>query len=158
MSLHRPSLAWRLLRLMNRRIATRVLATGRGPNRLVLLLTTTGRKSGLPRVTPLQFEEIDGVYYVGAARGVHADWFRNVVANPHVEVQIQQKHFATIAEPITDSARIADFRELRLQRHPVMMRAMLLMHGLFQPTRANIERLASSLALVVLRPERGEKP
>ena len=157
MSLHRPGFVWRLLRLMNRRMATRILAKGGGPNRLVLLLTTTGRKSGLPRVTPLQFEEIDGAYYVGAARGVHADWFRNVVAHPQVEVQIQQKHFGANAEPITDSARIADFLELRLRRHPVMIRAMLLMQGLFQPTRANIERLASTLALVVIRPEKGEK-
>ena len=35
---------------------------GLGPiyGRLVLLLTTTGRKSGLPRVTPLQYEEVNG--------------------------------------------------------------------------------------------------
>jgi hypothetical protein len=36
----------------------------------------------------------------------------------------------------------------------VMSRAMLLMHGLFQPSRANIERLASHLALAVIRPEK----
>ena len=34
---------------------------GIGPTRMVLLLTTTGRKSGLPRVTPLQYEDIDGL-------------------------------------------------------------------------------------------------
>jgi deazaflavin-dependent oxidoreductase (nitroreductase family) len=122
MSVHHPSFVWRLLRLMNRRIVTRILATGGGPNRLVLLLTTTGRKSGLPRLTPLQFEEVDGAYYVAAARGVHADWFRNIVAHPLVEVQIQQGHFTATAEPITDSARIADFLEWRLQRHPAYPR------------------------------------
>jgi len=139
---------------MNRRVATRLLAVGGGPGRLVLLLTTMGRRSGLPRVTPLQFEEIDDAYYVGSARGAHADWFRNIVAHPQVEVQIQQKRFGAMAEPITDATRIADFLELRLQRHPVMLRAMLLMHGLFHPTRTNIERLASNLALVVIRPEK----
>jgi deazaflavin-dependent oxidoreductase (nitroreductase family) len=138
---------------MNQRVATRIIAGGGGPQRVVLLLTTTGRKSGLPRVTPLQFEEIDGAYYVGSARGAQADWFRNIVANPRVEAQIQQKHFTALAEPITDPARVADFLELRLQRHPVMIRAMLLMHGLVQPTRANIERLASNLALVAIRPK-----
>ena len=46
---------------------------GFGPTRVVMLLTTIGRKSGLPRQTPLQYEEIEGVYYVGSARGVQAD-------------------------------------------------------------------------------------
>ncbi len=148
-----PGLAWRVLRSMNRRVAARLLAAGHGPNHVVLLLTTTGRKSGLPRVTPLQFEEIDGAYYVGSARGVRADWFRNIVANPCVQVQVQQRRFSAIAEPIADPSVVADFLELRLSRHPVMIRAMLLLHGLFRPNRANIERLASGLALVVLRPE-----
>ena len=35
---------------------------GFGPTRVVLLLTTLGRKSGLPRTTPLQYEEVDGDY------------------------------------------------------------------------------------------------
>ena len=47
-------------------------------SRMVLLLTTIGRKSGLPRITPLQYEEIDGAYYVASARGAQADWFRNI--------------------------------------------------------------------------------
>ena len=133
-----PAFVWRVLRVMNRRVAARAIAAGGGPRRLVLLLTTTGRKSGLPRVTPLQFEEIDGAFYVGSARGAEADWFRNIAACPRVEVEIQRKRFAATAEPITDPARIADFLELRLRRHPGMIRAMLLMHGLLRPTRANI--------------------
>jgi len=157
MSLSRPGVVWRALRFVNRRVAAQVIASGGGPQRVVLLLTTIGRKSGLPRVTPLQFEELDGAYYVGSARGAQADWFRNIVANPCVQVQVRQQRFPARAEPITDPARIADFLEMRLRRHPVMLRVMLLMHGLFQPDRANIERLASSLALVVIRPEKGEE-
>lgn len=47
-------------------------ALGLGPliGQIVLLLTTTGRKSGKYRVTPLQYEEIDGIYYLGASRGL----------------------------------------------------------------------------------------
>jgi hypothetical protein len=43
-------------------------ALGFGPliGRIILLLTTMGRKSGLLRVTPLQYEEINGDYYLGA--------------------------------------------------------------------------------------------
>ena len=41
--------------------------------RMILLLTSTGRKSGLPRVTPLQYEEIDGAWYVASAKGARAE-------------------------------------------------------------------------------------
>lgn len=51
---------WRRLRPLNRFVIRRI-RQGWGPRRTVLLLTTTGRRSGLPRVTPLQFEEQDGL-------------------------------------------------------------------------------------------------
>jgi deazaflavin-dependent oxidoreductase (nitroreductase family) len=132
-----------------------VYALGLGPiyGRLVLLLTTIGRKSGLPRVTPLQYEEVDGIYYVAAARGQKADWFRNIIANPHVEVRVRNKHFQGLAEPITDPARIADFLELRLERRPRMIGAMFLAQGWpTQPDRTQLEQYAANRAMVVIRP------
>src|SRR3989304_3801695 len=91
---------------------------GLGPlvGRLILLLTTTGRKTGLPRTTPLQYEEVDGVYYVASARGAKADWFCNLLAPTEVEVQVKSRRLRGNAEPISDSMRIADFLELRPRR------------------------------------------
>ena len=85
-------------------------AIGLGPviGRLVLLLTTVGRKSGLPCVTPLQYEDIEGNIYIASARGIQADWFRNILVNPRVVVQVGSKEFNGLADPITDPARIAD--------------------------------------------------
>ena len=117
----------------------------------MLLLTTTGRKSGLPRQTRLQYEKEEGVIYVAAARGQQADWFRNILANPRVEVQFEGQTLCGLAEPITDPTRIADFLELRLERHPLMIRLMLLSHGLFRAGRAHLERLAADLAMVAIR-------
>jgi deazaflavin-dependent oxidoreductase (nitroreductase family) len=131
-------------------------AIGLGPlvGRLVLLLTTTGRKTGLPRVTPLQYEEIDGAIYLGSSRGQKADWFRNTLANPHVEVRVKSRRFRGIAETVTDPQRIADFLELRLKRHPKMIGAILKREGLpAQPDRAQLEAYAAKLAMVVIRPE-----
>ena len=147
----RPPLIWRLMRKLNRRMATQVIGRGRGPRGVVLLLTTIGRKSGLPRVTPLQYEEDQGVIYVAAARGPHADWFRNIQADPHVKVQIADREFEGLAEPIVDPARIADFLLLRLKRHPIMMRAMLALEGQWRCRRADLERLAANKALVAIR-------
>jgi deazaflavin-dependent oxidoreductase (nitroreductase family) len=108
---------------------TRMMANykrGIGPTRVVMLLTTIGRKSGLPRVTPLQYEEVGGNYYIASARGRDADWFKNICANPKVQIQIRERECDAIAEPVTDPARIADFIEFRLSRHPIMVR--LIMH------------------------------
>ena len=57
----------------------------------VLLLTTTGRKSGAPRTTPLIYVE-DGpnVVLVASKGGMsrHPLWYRNLEASPDVEIQI----------------------------------------------------------------------
>jgi deazaflavin-dependent oxidoreductase (nitroreductase family) len=121
--------------------------------RLILLLTTTGRKSGLPRVTPLQYELIDGQFYIGSARGTKADWFRNILADPHVRVRLKSREFAGIAEPITDFTLVADFLELRLRRHPRMVGMILKSDGLpSKPTRSQLEEYARGLAMVIIRP------
>ncbi len=146
------SIVWRIMRRLNRQMATQVIGHGHGPRGVVLLLTTIGRKSGQPRVTPLQFEEDRGVIYVAAARGPRADWFRNIQANPHVKVQIADRLLEGLAEPIVDPARIADFLLLRLKRHPIMMRAMLAMEGQWRCQRAALERFAVNKALVAIRP------
>ena len=144
------SLPWRLMRFLNQRVMPKTKPEERASG-LVLLLVTTGRKSGLPRETRLQYEEDQGVIYVAAARGQQADWFRNILAHPRVEVQIKGKRQCGLAEPITDPACIADFLELRLKRHPPMIRAMLLSHGLLRADRAHLEQLAANLALVAIR-------
>jgi deazaflavin-dependent oxidoreductase (nitroreductase family) len=136
------------------RIIPKLYDLGLGPliGRFILLLTTTGRKSGLPRTTPLQYEKIDGVYYVGSARGAQADWFRNLVANPQVEVRVKSLRFCGQAEAVTAPDRIADFLEFRLRRHHRMVGMILKRDGLSaEPTRADLEAYAQKLALVIIR-------
>ena len=63
----------------------------------ILLLTTTGRKSGERRTTPL-IHRVDGDRYVvvaskGGARE-HPDWFANLSADPDVEIQVEGETFA----------------------------------------------------------------
>ena len=102
-----PRFVWRLMR-QPPRVA---YAVGLGPliGRFILLLTTTGRKSGRPRITPLQYEEIEGVFYVAAARGTRADWIRNIQASPQVGVRVGSRRFRGMAEVVTDPVHIADF-------------------------------------------------
>jgi deazaflavin-dependent oxidoreductase (nitroreductase family) len=137
------------------RVFKTLYALGLGPlvGRLVLLLTTTGRKSGLPRVTALQYEEVDGAIYLGSSRGARADWFQNLVANPCVSIRVKSRQFSGTAEAVTDPVLVADFLELRLKRHPRMIGAMLKAEGLSAaPDRAELETYASKLALAIVRP------
>ena len=66
----------------------------------LLLLTTTGAKSGLRRTTPLGYLS-DGDYMIVAASMLgapkHPDWYHNLVAHPEVTVETGTGAFDTIA-------------------------------------------------------------
>lgn len=144
-----PRVIWRLLKLPARILYA--LGLGSLQGRFVLLLTTVGRKSGLPRVTPLQYDEVDGHFYVGSARGVKADWYRNILANPAVQVRVKSRRFQGRAHPITDPGQIADLLQVRLKRRPRMMGAMLRAEGFpSQPGREQLEAYAAKRAMVVI--------
>jgi deazaflavin-dependent oxidoreductase (nitroreductase family) len=137
---------------MNRRVAVNNSPKVRG-GELVLVLYHVGRKSGLPHATPLQYEDVDGDFYVASARGAQADWFRNVAANPCVEMLVKGQRLPAMAETVTDPAEIADFLQLRLERSPRMMRAMLWLEGLHgRITQADLLRISKDKALVILHP------
>jgi len=56
-----------------------------------LLLTTTGRKSGEKFVFPLFYGMVDGSYIIVASKGgapQHPGWYRNILADANVEVQV----------------------------------------------------------------------
>jgi deazaflavin-dependent oxidoreductase (nitroreductase family) len=122
--------------------------------RLVLLLTTTGRKSGLPRVTPLGYDEIQNAFYIGSGiRGAESDWFKNAKANPRVHIKVGSRQFDGIAEAVTDPSRIADFIQSQLRRYPWMVGAILAADGLSRdPTRERLEAYAAKLAMLIVRP------
>jgi deazaflavin-dependent oxidoreductase (nitroreductase family) len=150
----RIEISMKRLRPPDARLFKLLYAIGLGPlvGRTVLLLTTTGRKTGLPRMTPLQYEEIDGAIYVASARGVKSDWFRNILADPCVSVRVKSSFFEGIAQPVTDPERIADFLEIRLQRHPRMVRAILEAGGVPPGFgRAELVAYAGRLAMVIIR-------
>jgi hypothetical protein len=52
-------------------------------------LETTGRRSGLPRQTPVGNGLIGGTFWLVAAHGDQADYVRNIRANPSVRVKVR---------------------------------------------------------------------
>ena len=87
----------------------------------VLLLTTTGRKSGKPRDTPLEYlyDNENDKYRVAAGWGGKTDWYRNLRKDPHVFVQVGRRKFNAIAETASDE-EVAKYMMTVSSRHPRM--------------------------------------
>ena len=67
----------------------------------VLLLTTTGRKSGMERTTPLLYLEDDEDLVVVASNGgaaKHPAWWLNLKANPEATVEIGDRKLRVRAQ------------------------------------------------------------
>lgn len=68
----------------------------------IMVLSQVGRKSGLLRRTPLNYALLNGDVYCLAGFGAQADWYRNILANPQVEVWLVEGRWAGIAEDVSD--------------------------------------------------------
>jgi len=67
----------------------------------VLLLTTTGRKTGKQRTNPVLYLEDDGRYVIVASVGgapAHPAWYLNLRANPAAAIQVGRRRLAVNAE------------------------------------------------------------
>lgn len=86
----------------------------------VLLLTTTGAKSGKRHTTPMMYLSEDGRFYVFASKAgapTNPDWYHNLVANPTVTVEIGADSYEATAAPLAGEERDRIFAE-QAQRYP----------------------------------------
>ncbi len=77
----------------------------------MLLLTTWGRKSKLPRHTMLSSIQLGDRVYVCSGWGPKTDWYRNIAANPSVTVQQGSQYFyanARRVQDLSEFSKIAD--------------------------------------------------
>ena len=67
-----------------------------------LILTTTGRKTGILHQTPLEYryEPESDTYIIMAGWGGRTDWYRNTIVHPHVHVKLKGRQFAAQAKPL----------------------------------------------------------
>jgi deazaflavin-dependent oxidoreductase (nitroreductase family) len=74
----------------------------------VLLLTTTGNKSGKERTVPVMYFDHDGQRYVIASAGgspTHPAWFKNLQAKPDVTVEVGGTRYTARAEVVSGDER-----------------------------------------------------
>jgi deazaflavin-dependent oxidoreductase (nitroreductase family) len=77
-------------------------------NAPVALLTTIGRKTGEPRVSPLLYLREGDRVILGASRGgsdKHPLWYLNLKANPQVTVQIKDEVLSLTARDANEAER-----------------------------------------------------
>lgn len=81
---------------------------GNWEGRDLLLLTTTGRKSGRRHTTPVMYMR-DGdrllVFASKAGAPEHPDWFLNLVANPQVTAEVGTERYDATATPVEGEER-----------------------------------------------------
>jgi deazaflavin-dependent oxidoreductase (nitroreductase family) len=74
-------------------------------SRCVMLLTTTGRRSGRPRTGAISFMPLDDHFVVFSGWGVSSNWYRNVRANPSVVIHVGRRRVRATARLVEDPAR-----------------------------------------------------
>lgn len=81
----------------------------------ILLLHTTGAKSGKTRINPLVYG-VDGDQYViiasKAGAPTNPDWYHNIVANPSVKVEIGEEQFEAEATVAPEPKRTHIFTQI----------------------------------------------
>jgi deazaflavin-dependent oxidoreductase (nitroreductase family) len=105
----------------NRELIEQFRANGRRlGERPLLLLTTTGARSGQPRTSPMMFvHDGDRVLVIASAAGAphHPAWYHNLVANPTVTVERDGETYQATAVPLTGEDRDGTFARIA-ERYP----------------------------------------
>jgi deazaflavin-dependent oxidoreductase (nitroreductase family) len=69
---------------------------------IVADVTTTGRKTGLPRTVELRFVYDQGCFYASSSKVAGKHWCQNMLKNAAVEIRAGGERFAGVAKQVTD--------------------------------------------------------
>jgi deazaflavin-dependent oxidoreductase (nitroreductase family) len=108
-------------------------------NRPMLLLTTTGARSGQPHTAPMMYVR-DGerllVIASNAGAPSHPDWYHNLLAHPRVTVEADGETYTATATPLTGDERDRVFARIAEQ------------YPFFNDHQARVSRTIPVVALV----------
>lgn len=101
------------------------LASYGNPSRIggaIMVIKHKGRKSGITRYAPVNFLETDEFVYCTAGFGEHTHWYRNLQANPEVELWLPGIRWACRAEDVS-----------QVENRVAMLRGVLFASGFAGP-------------------------
>ena len=70
----------------------------------IMVIKHRGRNSGREYLTPVNYALVDGEIYCTAGFGSISDWYRNMLANPNIELWLPEGKRKARAEDISDSS------------------------------------------------------
>jgi len=111
------------LERVNNRLTRFALRRGLAPKGFALL-ETTGRRSGLPRHTPVGNGQAGDTFWLVAAHGDQADYVRNLRVEPRVRVKIDGRWRTGTAVILPDDDALARSRTLPSRWDAVIGRLM----------------------------------
>jgi deazaflavin-dependent oxidoreductase (nitroreductase family) len=120
-----------------------------------MLITTTGRKTGKLRQTMvdvMDYDKATDTYYIEAAYGAHADWYKNIQSNPIFEAQVGRRKFKARAGALTTEGA----GEMLVQFYrskPAYTRSVMAMAGMKFKDEEELRVIAKNLTLLSVKPE-----
>lgn len=123
-----------------------------------LLLTHTGRKSGLARQTVIEVvrhDKVTDIYYVVSGWGEKSDWYRNILKDPTVAIHSGGRKFQSTAEfiPIENALPILESYK---REHPIAFKELSALF-LGKDEKADdlaLQNIAEKMPMVAFRPEK----
>jgi deazaflavin-dependent oxidoreductase (nitroreductase family) len=122
-----------------------------------LMLTHTGRKSGLLRQTVIevvQHDKVNDTYYVVSGWANKSDWYQNIHKTPQVTVQVHGRKFQSTAEFIPIDQSIERLKAYA-RDHPIAFSELseLFLGERMKPDSDAPERIAKKMPMVAFHPE-----
>jgi len=121
-----------------------------------MLITTTGRKTGKNRnamVDVMDYDKANDTYYIEAAYGAHADWYRNIQSNPVFKAQVGRRKFKARAGALSTEGAGEMLVQFYRQK-PAYTRSVMAMAGMKFKDEDELRLLGKNLTLLSVKPEK----
>jgi deazaflavin-dependent oxidoreductase (nitroreductase family) len=120
-----------------------------------MFITTRGRKTGKLRnvmVDVMDYDKVTDTYYIEAAYGVRADWYKNMQSNPVFEAQVGRRKFKaradTLSTEVTSEMLVQFYR-----RKPAYTRSVMAIVGMNFKDEDQLRDIAKNLTLLAVKPD-----
>lgn len=121
-----------------------------------MLITTIGRKSGKRRETMVDVMDYDkaaDTYYIEAAYGARADWYKNIQNQPVFEAQVGRRKFKARAGALTTEGAGEMLVQFYRQK-PAYTRSVMAMAGMKFKDEDELRTMGKNLTLLAVKPEK----
>lgn len=121
-----------------------------------MLIATTGRKTGKRReamVDVMDYDKATDTYYIEAAYGTRADWYKNIQSNPVFEAIVGRRKFRARANTLS-SEGTADMLVKFYRAKPFYTRSVMAMVGMKFQNEDELRKIAEKLTLLTVKPEK----